>query len=116
MRALAYLGIAAILGLLVSAVPFVAAIMFAARPSAARLALMRPLSLAGIFSAVAGLFLAIANSLVAINRHAADPNLIGYAAEVFAESTIPAFVSFAFLTAAWLVVAVGMRRYRAVQP
>ena len=110
MKALAYLGIAAILGLVITAIPLVAAILFAVRPSAARLELMRPLSLAGLFSAIAGLFLSLANSFVGINRHATDANLTGYAAEVFAESTIPAFVSFALLAAAWLVVAIGMRR------
>jgi hypothetical protein len=112
MQALLYLGIAAILGLVISGIPLVAAIVFAIRPTASRLELMRPLSLAGIFSALAGLFLAVANSLVGINRHANDTNLTAYAAEVFAESTIPAFVSFALLAAAWLVVAIGMQRQR----
>jgi len=110
MSALRYLGIAAILGLAITATPLVIAILFAARPSASRLELMRPVSLAALFAAIAGLFLGAANSLVGINRHAADANLAGYAAEVFAESAIPAFVSFALLAAAWLVVAIGMRR------
>jgi len=110
MSALRYLGIAAIFGLAITAVPLIVAILFAARPSASRLELMRPVSLAGIFAAVAGLFLGIANSLVGINRHAADTNVLAYAAQVFAESTIPAFVSFSLLAAAWLVVGIGMRR------
>lgn len=110
MRALANLGIAAILGIVVTAIPLVVAILFAARPTASRLELMRPVSLAAIFSAICGLCLSVANSLVAITRHASDANLTAYAAQVFAESVIPAFVSFALLTAAWLVVAVGMRR------
>jgi hypothetical protein len=112
MNALRYLGIAAIFGLVVTAIPLIVAVMFAARPSASRLELMRPLSLAALFSAIAGLFLAIANSLVGINRHAGDANLTAYAAEVFAESTVPAFVSFGLLAAAWLLVAVGMLRQR----
>ena len=110
MRALSNLGLAAIFGLVITAIPLIAAIMFAARPSASRLELMRPVSLAAIFAAVAGLFLSVANSLVGINRHAADPNLTGYVAQVFAETTIPSFVSFSLLAAAWLVVAIGMRR------
>ena len=110
MRALVYLGPAAILGLLITAIPLVVAILFAVRPTASRLELMRPLSLAAIFAAVAGLFLSIANSLVGITRHAGEANLTAYAAETFAESTIPAFVSFSLLAAAWLVVAIGMRR------
>ena len=110
MRALANLGIAAILGIIITALPLFVAVLFAARPTASRLDLMRPLSLAGIFAAVAGLFLSIANSMLGINRHASDANLTAYAAQVFAETTIPSFVSFSLLAAAWLVVAIGMRR------
>ena len=110
MTALRYLGIAAILGLVITAIPLIVAILFAARPSASRLELMRPVSLAAIFSTLAGLCLAVANSLVGVTRHADDPNLTRYAAQVFAESSIPAFVSFSLLTAAWLVIAIGMRR------
>jgi hypothetical protein len=110
MSALRFLGIAAILGLVITAIPLLIAILFAVRPTASRLELMRPLSLAALFSAIAGLFLAAANSFVGITRHANDPNLVAYAAQVFAESTIPAFVSFGLLSAAWLVVALGMRR------
>jgi hypothetical protein len=110
MRALTNLGPAAILGLVISGVPFFLAVMFAMRPTAARLELMRPLSLAGLLAAGAGLFLGAANSLIAITRHASDPNLTAYAAQVFAESTIPAFMAFASLAAAWLLVAIGMRR------
>ena len=112
MSALRYLGIAAIFGLAVTAIPLIVAILFAARPSASRLDMMRPLSLAAIFSTLAGLCLSIANSLVGITRHADDPHLTRYAAQVFAESSIPTFVSFSLLTAAWLVVAIGMRRQR----
>ena len=110
MNALRYLGIAAIVGLAITAIPLIAALLYAARPSASRLELMRPLTLAGIFAALAGLCLGIANSFVGIVRHAHDANLPGYAAEVLAESVIPAFVSFSLLAAAWLVVAIGMRR------
>src|SRR5262249_33753362 len=113
MKALLYLGPAAILCIVFTALPLLVAILFAARPSSLRLALMRPLSLAAIFAALAGLCLGLAISLVGINRHALDANLAGYAAQVFAESVIPTFVSFALLTAAWLVVAVGMRRQAA---
>ena len=110
MRALANLGIAAILGIVVTALPLLVAVLYAARPTASRLELMRPLTIAAIFTAIAGLFLSIANSMLGITRHATDPNLTGYAAQVFAETTIPSFVSFSLLGAAWLVVAIGMRR------
>lgn len=110
MRALANLGIAAILGIVITAIPLFVAILFAARPTASRLELMRPVSLAAIFSAICGMCLSVANSLIGITRHAHDADLTVYAAQVFAESVIPAFVSFSLLTAAWLVVAIGMRR------
>ena len=110
MTALAYLGIVAILGIAITALPLVVAILFAVRPSPARLDLMRPTSLAAIFATLAGLCLSVANSLVGITRHADDPNLTRYAAQVFAEAAIPAFVSFGLLAAAWLVVAIGTRR------
>jgi len=109
MKALLYLGPAAVFGLLLTALPLVAAILFAARPTIRRLEMMRPLTLAGIFASLAGLCLSVANALVGINRHAGS-NITAYSAEVFAESVIPAFVSFSLLAAAWLVVAIGMRR------
>jgi hypothetical protein len=111
MKALVYLGPAAILGLVITALPLVAATLFAVRPSAARLELMRPITLAAIFATLAGVCLSLANSFVGINRYGGE-NLTRYAAEVFAESVIPSFVSFALIAAAWLIVAVGMQRQR----
>ena len=110
MTVITNLGIAAILGLLITAIPLVVAILFAARPSPSRLELMRPVTLAAIFAALAGLCLGIANSLVGITRHAQDTNLTVYAAQVFAESVIPEFVSFSLIAAAWLIIAFEMRR------
>jgi hypothetical protein len=109
MKALLYLGPAAVLGLLITAVPLVVAILFAVRPSASRLELMRPVTLAAIFASLAGICLSLANSFVGINRHSGG-NVVAYAAEVFAESVIPAFVSFAMMAAAWLIIAMAMRR------
>jgi len=109
MKALGNLGVAAILGLMITALPLVVAILFAARPTASRLELMRPVTLAAIFATLAGVCLGLANSFVGINRYGGE-NLARYAAQVFAESTIPAFVSCALIAASWLLVAIGMRR------
>ena len=100
------------LGLLVSAAPMVTAIVFAIRPDERRLALMRPLSLAGIFAAVCSLLVGIANGLRALTiTTSPDVERFRLAALVLSETVIPAFVAFACLTVAWLCVAIGMRKH-----
>ena len=103
------LGLAAIAGLLVSAAPLAMATAFAMRPNERRLALMRPLTLAGIFAAVANTCLGFANSFVGFSR--AAPNILpGVYYANFAETMVVPFVSFVLLSLAWLCVALGMRR------
>jgi hypothetical protein len=98
-------------GLLVSVTPFVVAIVYAIRPSERNLALMRPVSLAAIFSAVSSLLLGLANALEAIGRSGADKaGSFGPPAQMLAEAIIPSFMGFAFLTVAWLFVAAAIRR------
>jgi hypothetical protein len=58
--------------LIVSLAPLVAGIVYAIRPNERRLALMRPLSLAGIFAAVSSLLLGMANALEAIAKKGND--------------------------------------------
>jgi predicted small integral membrane protein len=98
-------------GLIVSLTPLIAGIVYAIRPNERRLALMRPLSLAGIFAAVSSLLLGMANALEAIARNGADATA-GFrpAATMLAEAMIPSFVGFACLTVAWLCVAAAVRR------
>ena len=48
MKALVYLGPAAILGLLITAAPLVVALLFAIKPQPSRLELMRPVTLAAL--------------------------------------------------------------------
>lgn len=103
--------IAARVALLVSAIPMILGIAFALRPNERWLALMRPLSLAGIFAAVSNLFLGLANAL----QWLASPNASGassfqLAAVGLSEAAILPFAAFAFLTVAWLGVAIGMRK------
>ena len=98
-------------GLVVGVAPLVVAIVYAIRPTERNLALMRPLSLAGIFSAVSSLLLGLANALEAIGRSGTDKTGdFGPPAQMLAEAIIPGFVGFACLTVAWLCVAAAIRR------
>jgi hypothetical protein len=110
MQAISNLGFAAKFGLLITAAPMLLGLVFAARPREQWLALMRPLTLAGIFAATANVFLGVTNSLAWASRTAVatpmDVRLLGGLSEV----AVLGFLSFAFLTVGWLAVAVGMRR------
>jgi hypothetical protein len=100
------------LGLLVSAAPLVMSIVFAIGPNECRLALMRPLSLAGIFAGVCSLLVGIANGVRALTMaNVSDPERLRFAALVLSETVIPTFVAFACLTVAWFCVAIGMRKH-----
>jgi hypothetical protein len=110
MEAISSLGFAGKFGLLITAVPMLLGLAFAARPNERWLALMRPVSLAAIFAATANVFLGVTNSLVWASRHTVasplDQRLMGGLAEV----AVLGFLSFAFLTVGWGAVAVGMRK------
>jgi hypothetical protein len=81
------------------------------RPSERKLALMRPLSLAGIFGAVSSLLVGIVNVLVGLGRvQVFDSQSLRFAFVNLAEGIVPTFVGFACLTVAWLCVAMGMRK------
>ena len=89
------------------------AIAYAIRPTEQKLALMRPLSLAGIFGALCSFSGGVATVLAGI---AATTEIktgqINFGAVLmgFRETIVPIFVAFAFLSVAWLLVAAGMRR------
>jgi len=103
--------LASLIALLVSMTPMIAGVTFAIRPTERQLALMRPLSLAGIFAALANIFLGLVNTLVYLSRVAAsDPAPWTRAAQALADTAVMPFIAFACLTAGWLSVAVGMRR------
>ena len=98
-------------GLLLSLAPLVAGVVYLVRPTERRLALMRPLSLAGIFAAVSNLLLGLANALEAIGTPRTEATAsFPPAARMLAEAMIPSFVGFACLTVAWLCVAAAIRR------
>jgi hypothetical protein len=103
----------ALLTLILGFVPFVMAVVYVIRPTERHLALMRPLSLAGLFAALTGGVLGLINVL----RFAWTRELTAETYRVMAigaaESLVTLFVGFASLTVAWLLVAVGMRRQAA---
>jgi hypothetical protein len=90
---------------------FGVAAAYAFRPTEGKLMLMRPLSLASVFSAIGSLTAGMATILKGI---AASGDFGGHIpSAVFhgcAEVLIPVFAAFSFLAVAWLLVAVGMRR------
>jgi hypothetical protein len=105
------LGLAARLGLLISAAPLGMGLAFALWPSERKLALMRPLSTAGTFAAISTLLLQLANALIGLSRAATvDVSFLQRAAIGLAESMLAVFLAFACLTAGWLFVALGMRK------
>ena len=95
--------------LLVTVFPLAAGMAYLVRPTEQRLALMRPISLAGIFSGLAGAVLGLMNVLrwYGIDNPPPSPQNMAIGA---AESLVTLFVAFGCLTVAWLCVALGMRR------
>ena len=91
--------------------PLVLALAYAIKPTERRLALMRPLSLAAIFSSVGSITVGIIVVLQGIAATSAEhPVNWSPVAAGAAEAFVPTFSGFACLTLAWLLVAVGMRR------
>jgi hypothetical protein len=108
MHMLQQMGILALLSLTVAVVPAVMGVAYALWPTEAKLALMRPLSLASLFGALAGFVAGVINCF-----HWAAANNASFATTAFvgfSEALVPLFVSFGSLTVAWLLVALGMRR------
>ena len=103
-------GILALLSLMVAILPLAAGVAYAVRPTEARLALMRPISLAGMFAGLAG-FLAGVMSVLRSVWIVETPVPFRLMAIGFAESLVPLFVAFGCLTVAWLCAALGLRRH-----
>ena len=100
----------ALLTLILGFVPLVMAAVYVVRPTERHLALMRPLSLAGLFGAIAGGVLGFINVLRLVWTRELTAETYRLIAIGAAESLVPTFVGFASLTVAWLLVAVGMGR------
>lgn len=111
MEGLREASIMALLGLVVSALPMINGVAFAIWPNERRLALMRPLSLAGIFSALCNLLVGLVNVLRGLSSMPTyEAQALRAAFVGMAEAVVPTFVAFACLTVAWLCVAMGMRK------
>jgi hypothetical protein len=95
--------------LLITLFPLAAGVAYLLRPTEQRLALMRPLSLVGIFNGLTGAALGLMNVLRSVAMHDPPPPL-RVTANGVAESLVTLFVAFGCLTVAWLCVALGMRR------
>ena len=107
-RIFSNMGIAALLSIVVSSIPMLAGAAYMFRPTEQRLALMRPLSLAGIFAGLNGASLGTINTLRGLwLEPPRDGRILAIAS---AESIVPLYVAFSCLMVAWLCVAVGMRR------
>lgn len=103
--------IVALLGMLVAIGTALTAIYCALRPDERRLALMRPLSLATIFAALATTTLGFSHIFTGI-AVTGDLTKVGWGAVAAgaAEALIPLHVAFGALTVSWLVLAVTMRK------
>jgi hypothetical protein len=87
------------------------AIAYAIQPTERKLALIRPLSLAGILAALCSFAVGTATALKGAADAGIDPENVRLMLAGLSESFIPLFVAFAFLAVAWLLVAAGLRRH-----
>lgn len=102
-----FLGFTVIVGLL----SLGTAASFALRPGERKLAVLRPFSVATVFSAASSLCAGLGLAL----KSAANAHPNGTPAELqmaagFAEAMVPPVIGFALLAVAWLLAGVGLRR------
>ena len=109
-QALRQMGPAALVSMFMGIVPLGFGLLYAARPTEHRLALMRPLSLATIFAALHGCALGVVNSFVYVANRP-DVSFMTPAVLVgIAESFTTLVFDFGCLMLAWICVAVGQWR------
>jgi len=109
LEVLANAGIMALASMFVGVLPLSMGIVYAIWPNDQRLALMRTLSLATVFAAVAGVAVGFINELRFISRS----ETVTFSRQVaigVAESLVPLFFGFGCLTVAWLCVTLGLWR------
>jgi hypothetical protein len=103
--------ILALLTIFIAFAPLAMAVLYLMRPTERNLALMRPVSLAGLFGALCGVVAGFITVLRGIGvTGQLQPESYPRIALGFAEALVPVFVCFGCLTIAWLLVALGMRR------
>lgn len=109
MEVLANAGVMALASMFVGVLPLTMAVVYAVWPTEQRLMLTRTLSLATVFSAVAG----VALGFISQFRFMARAGTAASSSQVmtgFAESLVPLFFGFGCLTVAWLSVTLGLWR------
>ena len=107
--------IVALLSLVIAVVPMLMGVVYAVRPNEvrpteARLALMRPLSLAGLFAGLCGLSTGVVNLLRGVAIAGAANVQYDHVMIGLAEAMVTLVVAFGCLTVGWLCVALGMTR------
>ena len=98
-----------LISMLVAVFPVAPGLAYVISPTERRLAFMRPISLAALFSGLAGLLLGLINVLRGIWMTEGELNW-RVTAVGSAEALVPLTLAFGALTLAWLCVAIGMRR------
>jgi hypothetical protein len=99
----------ALASMFVGVLPLMMGVAYALWPNEQRLMLMRPLSLAAVFAAIAGVAVGFINELRFIGRS----ETVTFSQQVAvgtAESLVPLFFGFGCLTVAWLCVTLGLWR------
>src|SRR5262245_24913903 len=113
MEVLRQASILALLTLTIDLVPLAMAVIYVVRPTERNLALMRPLSLAGLVAALSGSALGFMSVLRGIGGTPSfSPASYSAIATGASESLVPMFVGFGCLSVAWLLVALGLSRQR----
>jgi hypothetical protein len=111
MNPLANASLFALFGIVINAMPMIAGFAFAVRPTAARLAMVRALTVMGVFVALANIFSGGINVLIGLARQSPlepEPPALLYTAT--AEVMVIPFACFVFLALAWAGVAIGLRK------
>ena len=109
MEVVANAGVMALASMFVGVLPLTLGVVYAIWPNEQRLTLMRTLSLATVFAAVAGVTVGFIYELRFISRL----ETITFSSQVaigLAESLVPLFFGFGCLTVAWLCVTIGLWR------
>lgn len=111
MRDFAHASYASLFSFAFCIVPLLAATWFAVQPNERLLAVMRPLTLGAVFAALCSFVLALANGCIAVSMmNALDLVSVRWVGTGLSEGLAPVVASFASLTVAWFLVAIGMRK------
>lgn len=104
-------GLFAKLSLLLGFGPLAVAAVYLFRPTEWTLALLRPLSLASIFGALAGVivgFISVLTGMAAVGDRLTMTNVYAGASEAL----VPGFFNFGLLAVSWVMITIGMLRRR----